>query len=515
MSPGSFYALSATQPQRPAIIVDAGKVLTFGELGQRVNRLSHGLRSHDLAAGDVAAILIRNGYEFYEIMLAALQVGIIVVPVNWHLTKGEINYILADSEAKLVVAAGDLARDIPLEDLPRHRYVIEGEVVPGWLPYARLSAGQSAHAPDDRRAGSMMMYTSGTTGRPKGVHNLLPPGGDPDSYAATVLMAIPRRYGVNSARGVHLVCAPLYHGAAAGHSLGFLHSGHTVVVLPRFEPEMVLSAIERYRVNSVHLVPTHFHRLLQLPDEIRSRYDLSSLTVVVHAAAPCPVPIKRQMMDWLGPVIWEYFGSTEGLVSVVSPQEWLERPGTVGHVLPGLTVKTIDDDGREVPPGEPGTIYFGHPGSPPWFEYHNDPEKTEASRRGDLVTAGDYGYVDHDGYVYLMDRRTDLIISGGVNIYPSEVEQRLLTHPAVHDAAVIGVPDPEWGRIVVALVQPTAGAVPGEDLTAQLLAHCRQGLASFKCPRRLEFVSEFPRTEAGKVQRRLLRDSYASETGSR
>jgi long-chain acyl-CoA synthetase len=225
------------------------------------------------------------------------------------------------------------------------------------------------------------------------------------------------------------------------------------------------------------------------------------------------VPVKKQMLDWLGPIIWEYLGSTEGSVSRVSPQEWLAKPGTVGRPLPGLTVKIIGVDGEEAPVGEPGTIYFGYPGRPPSFEYHHDPQKTAASRRGDLVTAGDFGYLDEDGYLFPLDRRTDLIISGGVNIYPAEIEQHLIMHPAVLDVAVIGVPDPDWGQRVVAVVQPVPGATAGDELAADLLEHCRKELASFKCPRRFEFVADFPRTETGKVQRRLLRDAYASQEG--
>jgi long-chain acyl-CoA synthetase len=271
----------------------------------------------------------------------------------------------------------------------------------------------------------------------------------------------------------------------------------------------VLRAVERYRVTTVHMVPTHFHRLLQLPQDVRARYDLSSLQAVIHAGAPCPVPIKQQMLDWLGPIVWEYLGSTEGSVSRVSPAEWLARPGTVGQPLPGLTVKILDADGQEAGVGEPGTIYFGYPGRAPSFEYHHDPEKTAASRRGNLITAGDYGYIDSDGYVFLLDRRTDLIISGGVNIYPAEIEQALITHPAVNDVAVIGVPDPEWGHRVVAVVQPAPGATGGDELAGELSRHCAAQLASFKCPRRFEFVADFPRTETGKVQRRVLRDVYA------
>ncbi len=502
-----FYQLAPAQPDRPAIIDPDGSVLTFGQLGRRVNRLSHALRSHGLAAGDTFAAVVHNGHEYLELLLAAGQVGMVMVPVNYRLAVGEIVYIVADSGAKVVVAAAEQARELPVAELPRHRFVIGGAAA-GWAPYSLVGATEPVTAPEDRQAGGMMLYTSGTTGHPKGVHNTIP-AVDPETFGR-LFAGMPAGYGVTSGEGVHLVCSPLYHAAPGGHALGFLHCGHTIVIRARFDAEDVLRAIEQHRVTTVHLVPTHFHRLLQLPAQVRARYDLSSLRAVIHAGAPCPVPIKQQMLEWLGPIVWEYLGSTEGSVSRVSPQEWLARPGTVGRPLPGLDVKILGEDGEEVPTGEPGTIYFGYPGRPPSFEYHHDPEKTAASRRGNLITAGDYGYLDEDGYVFLLDRRTDLIISGGVNIYPAEIEQALITHPAVNDVAVIGVPDAEWGQRVVAVIQAAPGVVADDELTGELAKHCAAQLASFKCPRRFEFVSDFPRTETGKVQRRILRDAYAA-----
>jgi long-chain acyl-CoA synthetase len=500
-----FYQLAVASPGRPAVIDAGGTAVTFGELGQRVNRMSRALHRHGLAPGDVIAAIVRNGPEYLELMLAAGQAGVIVVPVNWHLSAREIRYILTDSGARLVVAAADQASELPLDQLPPHRYVAGG-AAPGWRPYAELGAAEPATVPDDRQAGGLMLYTSGTTGHPKGVHSTQA-AADPDTMAG-MFAGIPRNYGVTSAGGVHLVCSPMYHAAPGGHALGFLHAGHTIVIRDRFDPEDFLAAVERYQVTTVHLVPTHFHRLLRLPAEVRSRYDLSSLQAIIHAGAPCPVPIKKQMLDWLGPIIWEYLGSTEGSVSRVGSQEWLARPGTVGRPLPGLTVRILDAGGAELPAGEPGTIYFGYPDRAPSFEYHHDAEKTAASRRGNLVTAGDLGYFDADGYLFLLDRRTDLIISGGVNIYPAEVEQQLITHPAVLDVAVIGVPDPDWGQRVLAVVQPAPGVSADDALAADLLEHCRKELAAFKCPRRFEFVTDFPRTESGKVQRRVLRDAY-------
>ena len=512
-SSDGFYRIAQAQPDRIAIVDPDGSQFTFGELGRRVNQISRAFRSHGLVAGDVVAAVLRNGHEYLELLLATGQVGLYLVPVNWHQSPAEIGYILRDSGAKLVVAAAEQARDIPADSLPAHRYVVGGSMVgdpvaggAGWRPYAALGRGEPDDDPSGRRFGAVMGYTSGTTGNPKGVKGALPDA-EPEAVLGG-LTGFVAGYGA-AADGVHLVCSPLYHAAPSGHALGFLHSGHTVVIQPKFDAESLLRDVERYRVTTSHLVPTHFLRLLRLPDEVRGRYDLSSLEAVIHAGAPCPVPVKQQMLDWLGPVVWEYLGSTEGSVSRVSPQEWIAKPGTVGRPLPGLAVRILGEDGAEQPRGEAGLIYFGYPGHTPHFEYHHDPAKTAAGRAGDLVTAGDYGYLDDDGYLFLLDRRTDLIISGGVNIYPAEIEQLLLTHPSVADVAVVGVPDPEWGHSVLAVILPSAAAEAGAELAASLLAYCAAGLASFKRPRRIEFVSDFPRTETGKVQRRVLRERFA------
>ena len=515
-----FYRIAQERPDRIAIVDPDGSPLTFGQLARRVNQVSRALRSRGLVAGDVVAGLVRNGREHLELVLATGQIGLYYVPVNWHLSPAEVGYILRDSGAALVVAAAEQARelsaavlsDTALSDtalldtaLPPHRLVVGGAVA-GWEPYAEFGRDEPGDEPDDRRCGLVMGYTSGTTGHPKGVRAPLPDAA-PESVIGR-FTEFAEAYGAGP-DGVHLVCSPLYHAAPSGHALAFLHAGHTVVIQQKFDPEAVLRDIERYRVTTSHLVPTHFHRLLQLPEHIRVRYDLSSLQALIHAGAPCPVPIKQQMLDWVGPVVWEYLASTEGYVTRVSPQEWIDRPGTVGRPLPGLTVQILGPDGRERPGGEPGMIYFGYPGHTPAFEYHHDPEKTSAARLGDLITAGDFGYLDADGYLFLLDRRTDLIISGGVNIYPAEIEQHLITHPSVDDVAVIGVPDHEWGHSVLAVVQPSAGTAADADLADRLLAYCGEGLAPFKRPRRIEFVSDFPRTETGKVQRRVLRDRFA------
>lgn len=503
-TPG-FYDLARRHPGRRALVAPDGRELTYGELAARVHAISHHLRALGLREGDAVAAVVRNGPEYVELVLATGQVGMHLVPVDWHLAPPEIAFVVTDSGARVVAADAAQAAGLPPDALPAHRFAVGGSPA-GWRPYAELGAGLPTAPPADRTAGTVMGYTSGTTGRPKGVRRALP--GVPPEAVPPRGVALLLGYGARPGEGVHLVCSPLYHAAPGTHALGFLHLGHTVVIEPSFDAERFLADVEAHRATSTHMVPTHFARLLALPEETRRRYDTSSLRIVAHAGAPCPVDVKRRMLAEWGPVLWEYLGSTEGVVTLVSPQEWAARPGTVGRPLPGTVVRILRDDGTEAAPGEAGTIYSGVEGVPPAFEYLGDPDKTAAGRRGDLFTAGDTGYVDDDGYVFLLDRRTDLVITGGVNVYPAEVEQHLLTHPAVQDAAVVGVPDPEWGQSVLAVVQPVPGAPADDGLRAQLDAHCRDGLAAYKRPRRIELVAQLPRTETGKLQRRRVRDLY-------
>jgi long-chain acyl-CoA synthetase len=317
------------------------------------------------------------------------------------------------------------------------------------------------------------------------------------------------RFGFRPYEGVHLVCAPLYHAAPLTFSLNLLHMGHTVVVLERFDAAAVLTAIAEHRVTSTQIVPTHVHRLLALPEEVKAAHDTSSLEIALVAGAPFPVHEKQAALEWLGPVVWEYLAATEGVSSIVTPQEAIEHPGTVGQPMPGMVV-LLDDDGTEVPPGEAGTIWFQT--GMARFEYHGDPEKTANSVRQDgFATVGDIGRFDSDGYLYLLDRRSDLIITGGVNVYPAEVEQRLLTHPAVADAAVVGLPDPDWGATVTAIVELRDGHEGTDELAADLDKHCKAELAAQKCPRRYEFRMELQRTPTGKLLRRKLRDELVAQ----
>ncbi|MFI7126947.1 AMP-binding protein [Nonomuraea sp. NPDC050153] len=472
-----FYEIAAHDPERPALLGDARA--TYGELLARVNQASNGLTARGVAPGDPVVTVLKNGLDALTMMLATYQIGAYLVPVNWHFTAEEIGYIVADCGAEVVVS-------------------------PDACPVAELTDGQPGTAPAHRRAGSMMLYTSGTTGRPKGVRRRLLDLTPEELYPILTRKSW-RHFGLPLG-GVHLVCSQLYHSAPYGQAMMALQFGHAIVAPERFEAVEALRLIERHRVTNAFMVPTMFHRLLGVPE--RESYDLSSLTHLYHGAAPCPPATKQAMIDWLGPVLWEYYGSTEAAVAtMVSSEEWLARPGTVGRALDGMSFTIVGEDGQEVGPGSPGLVYIGGINR---FEYHRAPDKTAAAMRGQAYTPGDIGYLDDDGYLFLLDRRTDLIISGGVNIYPAEIEAALLEHPAVTDVAVIGVPDPEWGHKVVALVQPAAGAVAGDELTAELLRHCAPRLARLKHPRVIEYRESLPRTPTGKLSRHDVREAYLS-----
>ncbi|MFI6816296.1 AMP-binding protein [Nonomuraea sp. NPDC050328] len=472
-----FYAIAEADPGRLAVIDTDGTRTTYGELLARVNRVTHGLRARGLGTGDVVAGVLRNGIDPVVMLMATGQAGMYYVPINWHLAQPEIDYIVGDCDAKVVLT--------------------------GPADVAALAEGQPDTTPGDRTAGAVMWYTSGTTGFPKGVQRPLS-GTAPEAVVPLYVWFLGEVCDLRPGDGVHLVTSPMYHSAPCAHTSFALHFGHTLVLAPRFDPEPILELIERHRVTNAMMVPTMFHRMLQLPAEVRERYDVSSLAQVIHTAAACPVAVKQGIMDWWGPVLYEYYGSTESAIAfAVKPHEWLARPGTVGRPAPAFEAKILDELGNELPPGEPGMIYVksGLGG----FQYRKDPAKTAASMRGEWYTPGDIGYLDKEGYLFLCDRRTDLIISGGVNIYPAEIEAALLEHPAVADAAVIGVPDEEWGHNVVALVQP-ASPVSAEDL----LEHLEPRLARFKHPKVIEF-RDLPRTPTGKLSRSKVKAEYLGE----
>ncbi|MFG1707926.1 AMP-binding protein [Nonomuraea sp. M3C6] len=486
-----FYAIAAADPGRLAVIDTDGTETSYGELLARVNQVSHGLRARGLRTGDVVAGVLPNGIDAIVMIMATGQIGLYYVPINWHLTASEVAYILADCDAKVVVTG-------PEQAVPGGEIGTEG-----------LAAGQPTDAPGERTAGAVMWYTSGTTGFPKGVQRRLP-GAEPEAIVPLYTWFVGEVVDLRPGAEVHLVTSPMYHSAPCAHAQFALHLGHTVVITPRFDPENILELIERHRVSNAMMVPTMFHRMLRLPEEVRGRYDVSSLRQVIHTAAACPVAVKRQIMDWWGPVLYEYYGSTESTIAFsVKPHDWLARPGTVGRPAPTFEAKIVDEAGMELPPGEPGLIYVKS--GLGTFEYRKDPAKTAASMLGEWYSPGDIGFLDKDGYLFLCDRRTDLIVSGGVNIYPAEIEAALLEHPAVADVAVIGVPDDEWGHNVVALVQPAKGVSPGPGLTAELLEHCGPRIARFKHPKVIEYRSELPRTPTGKLSRSKVREAYLSE----
>ncbi|MGV9374803.1 AMP-binding protein [Nonomuraea sp. NPDC003707] len=486
-----FYAIAAADPDRLAVIDSDGTRTSYGELLARVNQVSHGLRARGLGTGDVVAGVLPNGIDAIVMVMATAQIGLYYVPINWHLTASEVAYILADCDAKVVVTGPDHA------------------VPGGEIGTAGLAEGQPADTPGERTSGAVMWYTSGTTGFPKGVQRPLP-GVAPEQMVPAYQWFLGEVVDLKPGDDVHLVTSPMYHSAPCAHTQFALHLGHTVVVAPKFEPVTILELVERYRVTNAMMVPTMFHRMLQLPEEVRGKYDVSSLRQVIHTAAACPVAVKQQIMDWWGPVLYEYYGSTESTIAfAVKPHDWLARPGTVGRPVPTFEAKIVDEDGAELPAGEPGLIYVKS--AMGTFEYRKDPAKTAASMLGEWYSPGDIGYLDEDGYLFLCDRRTDLIVSGGVNIYPAEIEAALLEHPAVADVAVIGVPDEEWGHHVVALVQPAEGVTPGPGLTAELLEHCGPRIARFKHPKEIEYRSLLPRTPTGKLSRSKVREDYLSE----
>jgi len=503
-----FWRIAAAHPTHLALVEPDGHEIRAGELLARANRLVHGLRRLGLAQGATVATVLPNEAAMIEAYLAVAQAGWYLVPINHHLTAPEIAYILRDSGAQALIASdrfGAAARAAAEEaEIPPPARLAIG-AIPSFRSLADFSAAEARSLPGDRCAGQVMNYTSGTTGRPKGVRRKLMPF-DPDDVASTYAMFL-AMFGIQpGGDGVHLTGSPLYHTAVLVFTACSLHFGHTVVLMDKWTPEGCLAAIARHRVTTSHMVPTQFHRLLALPDEVKARYDVSSTRHMIHAAAPCPVDVKRRMMDWWGPVIYEYYAASEGGGTLVAPEEWLRYPGTVGRPWPGADVRILDDEGTAQPAGTPGTVYMALGVQD--FEYHGDKGKTDANRRDGFFTVGDVGYLNEDGYLFLCDRKIDMIISGGANIYPSEVEAALLAHPKVADAAVFGIPDEDWGEQVKAVIEPAAGVEPSAALAAEILEFCAGRIAKFKCPRTLDFIAEMPRDPNGKLYKRKLRDPY-------
>lgn len=493
----SLQVHASLNPEKSAYInATSGQQMSFAELDTASARLARILRSR-LVEGDRVAILLGNRADYAVAIWAARRAALRYVPVNWHLRPEEAAYIVENSDARALISAPDQA-DLA-NSIVQYAPSVEMRLSTGvaFDDFTAMDAIEQAGAYGPEMEGIYMFYSSGTTGAPKGILRPLPQR--PFGTRLPIEDMMDSLYGFES-DSVFFTPAPLYHGAPIGWTIGAQMLGGTAILPERFDAEATLAAIERYRVTHAQFVPTHFIRMLKLPSAVRGKYDLSSLKMVVHAAAPCPPEVKRAMMDWWGPIIHEYYSASEGVgTTKVGPQEWLERPGTVGRAVKGIP-HVLDDEGNEASVGQVGHLYFE--GADP-FEYHKDSQKTAQffNEKG-WGCVGDLASMDADGFLYLAGRSSGLIISGGVNIYPQEIENALALHPAVLDIAVVGMPDPEMGDKVVALVQPSAGAAIGPALSDELLAFCRSKLSSFKCPREIRFVEALPRLPNGKLLKR-------------
>lgn len=501
---------AARDPHKPALIMAfSGEIVTYGELDARSNQSAQLFRHAGLVKGDVIAILMENEARFFEIAWGAQRSGLYYTCISSRLTPGEVRYILGDSGAKALIVSQSLLglAEAALNDGPHiaNLWLVGTGSTPNdaWSDFLAARAAMPASPIADEAPGSDMLYSSGTTGRPKGIKPLLPQAAIDSENPLTIMTRV--LYGAN-ADTIYLSPAPLYHAAPLRWTMTMMRHGATCIIMEEFQPEALLQLIEAYGVTAAQMVPTMFVKLLKLPEAARSRYNVSSLKMAIHAAAPCPIPVKEQMIAWWGPVIFEYYAGTEGNgYCSISSAEWLTHKGSVGKAMLG-EIHILDDAGEELGPDQHGTIYFGNG---PNFEYHNDPDKTAAARSAQgWSTLGDIGFVDEEGYLFLTDRKAHMIISGGVNIYPQEAENILITHPKVADVAVIGVPNEEFGESVKAVVQPLNWSDAGEGLEAELLAFCRSQLAPIKCPRSVDFAPELPRHPTGKLYKRLIRDQY-------
>ena len=497
------------------VVEPSGTTVTYGRLDEGANRLARLLVARGLSPGDSMAVCMENNAAYLEATWAPQRSGLYYTPVSSRLTAGEVSYILEDCGAQALVTSYE-QRQVAAEVVDRvpglHTRLMVGGTIDGFEPYEEVVGAQSPEPLPEPLEGRSMLYSSGTTGRPKGVRRALGRVALGTRGFDSVLGLGTMLYGYGDDM-VFLSPAPLYHAAPLLFTMAVQRIGGTVVVMEHFDPVELLALVERHRVTHTLMVPTMFVRMLKLAEEERGRFDVSSLRCCIHGAAPCPPEVKEQMIAWWGPVIHEYYAGTEGNGFVAcTSTEWLAHRGTVGRSLGGPVLRILDDGGRELAPGQIGTVYFE---GGPDFEYHNDPDLTRSAhdRRG-WTTLGDVGYMDDDGYLYLTDRKAYTIISGGVNVYPQEAEDVLVTHPKVLDVAVFGVPHDELGEQVKAVVQPVDPASAGPELEAELIAWCRQRLASYKCPRSVDFDDELPRHPTGKLYKRLLRDRYWREAGA-
>jgi len=498
---------AAEDPDRLAIVMHgSGQSMTFAELHAEAARIANLYRSLGLQVGDHMAFCLENRLDFLALAWGAIYAGLQYTAISSRLTAEEISYIVNDCGAKVFVTSpykAEAAADLLTSTAQVEARFSVGGPLAGHAPFEDAVAAQSADVPDDAVEGQDMLYSSGTTGRPKGVK--MPISGRPLGSPTAVSLMTEMLFGAKTDT-VYLSPAPLYHAAPLRFCLGYHRMGCTVVAMEKFDPEEALAAIDRHQVSGSQWVPTMFVRMLKLPDEVRKKYDVSSLVSAIHAAAPCPVEVKRQMIDWWGPVLHEYYAGTEGNgLTYTNSADWLEHPGTVGKALIGEVV-IVDDDGQEAPVGQEGGVYFRSESD---FEYHNDPEKTAEAKMGtNMSTLGDVGRLDEDGFLYLTDRKAYMIISGGVNVYPQEAENVLTMHPAVLDVAVFGVPNEDFGEEVKAVVQLVDPSEATPEMAKELIAYCRGQLADVKCPRSVDFRDELPRHPTGKLYKRLLKDEY-------
>ncbi len=499
-------AAAAVRPGHPALVLGS-QHRTYAELDDRAHHAAHALSHLGVTRGDRVGVMLPNSFEWFEVVHGAGRLGAVAVPVNVHFKAAETGWVLTDSGCRAVVVTPELAGSLAdVADIPR---LVVGDgyeealaaAGPGGGPLDTAGPGSDGGPPEGGEGWpTTMVYTSGTTGRPKGVV----PGRDDLRRTAAGMAGMGARWGFGPG-DVHLLVGPAYHSGPAAFAQAHLALGATVVVMPRWDAESCLSLIQDQRVTNTHMVPSNFIRILDLEQKIRASYDLSSLRVVLHAAAPCPVPVKRAFMELVGPEkVFEYFGATEGGGTAISPQEWLEHPGSVGRAIGGNEIVILDDEGNVLGPGEVGLVYV-RPESAP-FRYHRDDDKTSAAFKGERFTVGDMGYLDNDGYLFLTDRRADMVITGGVNVYPREIEDVLYLHPDVADCAVYGVADERWGEALKAVVQPRAGASLSTD---DVVAWCRERLADYKRPRLVAFVDELPRDPNGKIAKHRLRAAEA------
>jgi long-chain acyl-CoA synthetase len=506
-------------------VISGAREVSRDAIMERAGRAASGFAALGVGAGDAVAVVLRNDFPFFEASYAAQRLGAYCVPVNWHGKTPEIAYVLRDCGAKAVVAHSDLLpqagpavpKGVALIVVPTPPEIAAAygvtaaqcRVPAGARLWDEWLAGFSSMAEGAAGAISSMIYTSGTTGNPKGVRRLNLGA----QFAETVGLMARAVFGFAAGRAIRtVITGPLYHTAPNGYGLIAVREGALAILQSRFDAEDLLRLIERYRITHLHLVPTMFVRLLRLPETVRRRHDLSSLEWVLHGAAPCPADVKRAMIDWWGPIITEYYGGTEtAVVTFHTAEEALRKPGTVGRPFSNASVRIYDDDGRELPPGRIGEIYVWLPGMPD-FTYYGLPEKRREIERDGLVSVGDLGYLDKDGYLFLCDRRHHMVISGGVNIYPAEIEAALIAMPGVHDCAVFGIPHEEFGETLCAHIEPEPAAVLDETAIRLFL---RQRLADFKVPRVIRFDADLPREDSGKIMKRKLRDPYWEATGRR